>query len=189
MSEFDLIQSQLAPIGVFKENPDNPREIDEESFEKLKSNIKSFTRMLSLRPLVVDKNMVVLGGNMRLKACQSLGFKELPYLLDSDLTEDEKKQFIILDNVAFGKWDWDDLANKWDSKVLNNWGLDVWQMPSEEDLSELFIAQDDSEPEKPKDSAATLFFHFSKEDAITVKKALLEHGPDLEKALWNLLFN
>ncbi len=129
-----------------KENPDNPRSISDEKFAKLVQSIKAFPEMLELRPIVVDSEMVVLGGNMRLKALKEIGVKEVPVLKAGDLTEEQKRQFIIKDNVGFGEWDWDILANEWDSQELNDWGLDVWQ-PEEE----LEAEEDDyQEPEEMK---------------------------------------
>ena len=119
-----------------KPNPDNPRVLRGDKFQKLKQSITEFPKMLSLRPLVIDENNVVLGGNMRLKALQELGFTEVDEAWvkrSSDLTEDEKKRFIIADNVAFGQWDWDTLANDWDVVDLEAWGLEIpnWSAGSE----------------------------------------------------------
>lgn len=107
-------------------NPENPREINEESFNKLKKSIQEFPEMLTLRPLVV-KEGVVLGGNMRLEALKQLGYSKAPIIDANELTDEQIKEFIIKDNVPFGKWDWDVLANDWDAEQLNDWGLDVWQ--------------------------------------------------------------
>lgn len=82
--------------------------------------------MLELRPIVVDENNVILGGNMRYKACQDLKMKEVFVIKASDLTEEQKQEFIIKDNVGFGDWDWDVLANGWDNTTIQDWGLDVW---------------------------------------------------------------
>jgi DNA modification methylase len=106
-------------------NPNNPRQIKDDKFKKLVESIKNFPEMLSLRPIVVNDNMVVLGGNMRLKACKDAGLKEVPIIKASDLTEEQQKEFIIKDNVGFGEWDWDALANEWDVEQLEEWGLDV----------------------------------------------------------------
>ncbi len=109
-------------------NPENPRVLKDEKFVKLKQSIQEFPKMMSLRPIVVDKNNMVLGGNMRLRALQDLGFKEIPdnWVKRADeLTEEEKRRFIIADNVGFGEWDWDELSNNWDVKDLEAWGLDV----------------------------------------------------------------
>jgi ParB-like chromosome segregation protein Spo0J len=81
--------------------------------------------MLNIRPIVVNADMVVLGGNMRLKACKEAGLKEVAIIKAEDLTEEQQKQFIIKDNVGFGEWDWEDLANNWDAEQLTDWGLDI----------------------------------------------------------------
>ncbi len=108
-------------------NPDNPRSINKAKFEKLKKSIKEFPKMLELRPIVVDENFIVLGGNMRLQALKELGILEAPYIQEKDLTEEQKKQFVIKDNTSFGEWDWDILANEWNNTELNEWGVDVWK--------------------------------------------------------------
>lgn len=112
-------------ISKIKSNPDNPRIIKDEKFKQLVKSIKDFPQMLELRPIVVDSDMVVLGGNMRLKACVEAGLKEVDILVADQLTEDQKKEFIIKDNVGFGEWDWDMLANEWDNELLSEWGLEV----------------------------------------------------------------
>jgi ParB-like chromosome segregation protein Spo0J len=111
-----------------KPNPNNPRVLRDDKFQKLKQSITEFPKMLSLRPMVIDENNVVLGGNMRLRALQELGFTDVEEAWvkrSSDLTEDEKKRFIIADNVAFGEWDWDTLANDWEVVDLEAWGLEI----------------------------------------------------------------
>ena len=106
-------------------NPSNPRIIKDDKFKKLVNSIKEFPQMLELRPIVVDSNMVVLGGNMRLKACQAAGLQEVDILIADQLTEEQKAEFIIKDNVGFGEWDWDLLANEWDVEALTEWGLEL----------------------------------------------------------------
>ena len=111
-----------------KPNPNNPRVIRDYKFQKLKQSISEFPKMLSLRPMVIDENNVVLGGNMRLRVLQELGFNDIDEAWvkrSSDLTEEEKKRFIITDNVSFGEWDWDTLANDWEVVDLEAWGLDI----------------------------------------------------------------
>jgi len=122
-----------------KPNPDNPRVIRDENFKKLVNSIKDFPEMLDLRPIVVNKDMIILGGNMRYRACQEAGYKEVPITIADGLTPEQEREFIIKDNVSGGDWDWEILANEWDAGMLNEWGLDVpdWtQMPTEEELSE-----------------------------------------------------
>ena len=112
-------------IREIKPNTNNPRFIKDDKFRKLVKSIKEFPEMLELRPIVVDSDMVVLGGNMRLKACIEAGLTEVPILVADQLTEEQKKEFIVKDNVGFGEWDWDLLANEWDTDLLEEWGLDL----------------------------------------------------------------
>lgn len=127
------MKTTTVPIGDIKPNPDNPRHIKDDKFKKLVTSIKDFPQMLELRPIVVDSDGIILGGNMRLKACQAAGLKEVPVIYADQLTEDQKREFIIKDNVGFGEWDWDVLANEWDEVVLDAWGLDVPAFDIEED--------------------------------------------------------
>ena len=114
-------------ISKIKPNTDNPRTISKDKFPKLVQSIKDFPDMLEKRPLVVDEDFVVLGGNMRLKALQQLGHKEATVIVAKGWTEEQKREFIIKDNVGFGDWDWDILANEWSDEPLTDWGLDVWE--------------------------------------------------------------
>jgi DNA modification methylase len=116
---------QKVKLSEIKNNPNNPRILKDDKFAKLVKSIKEFPKMLEIRPIVVNSDMIVLGGNMRLKACKEAGLKEVPIVLADDLTEDEQKQFIIKDNVGFGEWDWEMLANEWEADLLEEWGLDV----------------------------------------------------------------
>jgi site-specific DNA-methyltransferase (adenine-specific) len=116
---------QVVKIKDIKSNPNNPRVIKDDKFHKLCESIKAFPKMLELRPIVVNDDMVVLGGNMRLKALKHLGLTEAPVIKASELTEDQQRQFIIKDNAGFGEWDWDMLANEWNIEELEQWGLDV----------------------------------------------------------------
>jgi len=128
-----------------KPNPNNPRVLRDDKFQKLKQSIQEFPKMLSLRPMVIDENNMVLGGNMRLRALQELGFNDIDEAWvkrSSDLTEEEKKRFIIADNVAFGEWDWDTLANDWEVVDLEAWGLDI---PQFDTVEELEASEDDYE--------------------------------------------
>ena len=112
-------------ISDVKSNPNNPRIIKDDKFQKLVKSIKEFPEMLNIRPIVVNADMVVLGGNMRLKACKEAGIKEVAIIKADDLTDEQQKQFIIKDNVGFGEWDWEDLANNWDENELAEWGLTI----------------------------------------------------------------
>jgi hypothetical protein len=128
-----------------KSNPNNPRIIKDDKFKKLVASIKEFPQMLFLRPIVVNDDMIVLGGNMRLKACKEAGLKEVPVIKASDLNEEQQKAFIIKDNVGYGEWDWDMLANEWDAEELVEWGLDIPNFVIEPDADEL-IGEDKNNP-------------------------------------------
>jgi DNA modification methylase len=122
---------QLVNIQEIKNNENNPRIIKDYKFKQLVKSIKEFPEMLKLRPIVVNSEMVVLGGNMRLKACKEAGLKEVWILKADELTEQQQREFIVKDNVGFGEWDWDVLANEWDNQQLEDWGLDL--LPFEEE--------------------------------------------------------
>ena len=132
---FKIMQSKKVKISEVKSNPNNPRQIKDDKFAKLVQSIKDFPEMLDIRPIVVNADMVVLGGNMRFKACKEAGLKEVPIIVAENLTDEQQKEFIIKDNVSGGEWDWDMLANEWEVEQLNEWGLDVWEKPSEVDYS------------------------------------------------------
>jgi DNA modification methylase len=138
----------MIKLSTIKSNPNNPRVIKDHKFEKLKKSIEEFPKMMELRPLVINEDSIVLGGNMRLKALKDLGYKEVPdewVKSAKDLTEDEQRRFIIADNVGFGEHDWEMLANEWDMQELEDWGLDGF--PFEEEIEE--AEEDDyEEPEK-----------------------------------------
>ena len=119
------MKTQTVKINEVKSNPNNPRIIKDDKFKKLVASIKELPQMLQLRPIVVNDDMIVLGGNMRLKACKEAGLKEIPIIKASELNEEQQRAFIIKDNVGFGEWDWDALANEWDAEQLDEWGLDV----------------------------------------------------------------
>tara|TARA_R110000772_G_C13283948_1_gene437411 strand:+ start:34 stop:573 length:540 start_codon:yes stop_codon:yes gene_type:complete len=125
-------------------NKNNPRIIKDQKFKKLVQSINEFPEMLRLRPIVVNKDMVVLGGNMRLKACAEAGLKEVWILKADKLTEDQQKEFIVKDNIGFGEWDWDILANAWDTKELQDWGMDVWNPSLESDYTPEYLPPTDN---------------------------------------------
>lgn len=153
------MKAEFISITKIKNNPNNPRIIKDDKFAKLVKSIQEFPKMLELRPIVVNDDMIVLGGNMRLKACKEAGLKEVPVIKASDLTEEQQKEFIIKDNVGFGEWDWDNLANEWDEKKLEDWGLDVWMNKSQDELLELEDEIPETSTEAPKitDEGYSLF--------------------------------
>lgn len=120
---------QFSNITEIKPNPRNPRIIRDEKFKKLVKSLQDFPEMLEKRPLVVftdvDGKFVVLGGNMRLKAANEIGLKQLPIIIADDWTEEQKNQFLIKDNVGFGEWDFEQLVSDWDNDSLNDWGLQL----------------------------------------------------------------
>jgi len=138
------MQVEKIKISKIKRNPNNPRILKDDKFVKLTKSIKEFPQMLEIRPIVVNDDMVVLGGNMRLKACVEAGLKDVPVIRAKDLTEEQQKEFIIKDNVGFGDWDWEMLANEWDVEALGEWGLDLWGAEEETDYS---ILDEDLEAE------------------------------------------
>jgi DNA modification methylase len=132
---------QRVPIGTIKNNPNNPRVIKDDKFKKLVQSIKDLPEMAEVRPVVVNTDMVVLGGNMRLKAMREAGWKDVPIQV-VDWDEDKQRQFIIKDNVSGGEWDWEMLANEWDTEELQEWGLDL---PDFDNAKELEAEEDDYE--------------------------------------------
>lgn len=133
---------QEVKISEVKANPNNPRTIRNDNFLKLVESIKTFPEMLKLRPIVVNDDMIVLGGNQRLRACKEAGLKMVPIIKASELTEDQQKEFIIKDNASSGEWNYDDLANDWDEVALMSWGVDIPH----------FAEPSDDDPEEPKKS-------------------------------------
>ena len=122
-------------IQKLKENPDNPRIISRDKFRKLVNSLKEFPQMLKLRPIVVDEDNIILGGNMRYKAALELGLSEVWVIQADYLTKDQKAEFIIKDNAGFGRWDWETLANDWSMEVLTDWGVDV--VIDQDDIAEM----------------------------------------------------
>ena len=140
-------------IKDIKPNPNNPRLVKDDKFAKLVQSIKDFPQMLDIRPIVVNKDMIVLGGNMRLKACKEAGLKEIPIIKAEDLTEEQQREFIIKDNVGYGEWDWELIASEWDAEELDNWGLDIPEIEKIEELEdgEEIIFEQSVQLEPPKE--------------------------------------
>ena len=151
-------------------NSDNPRSIAPDKLEKLKKSIKEFPEMLKLRPVVIDENNVVLGGNMRLTAHIESGLDDIPVIRAEGLTEEQKKEFIIKDNVSGGDWDWDLLGSGWESDQLDEWGLDIpkWDI-DDEDLDDDFSLKDGE-----KDPFQQITFTLADQQASEIKKKINE---------------
>tara|TARA_R100000900_G_scaffold63857_3_gene51199 strand:- start:1402 stop:1995 length:594 start_codon:yes stop_codon:yes gene_type:complete len=160
---------QQVKISKVKGNPNNPRIIKNDKFKKLVKSIQEFPEMLKLRPIVVDEEMIVLGGNMRLKASKDAGLKEVWIEVAEGLTEEQKKEFIVKDNVGFGEWEWDMLANEWDSVQLAEWGLDVWQNEDDIETSDEFTL-----PDGEKSNLEQITYTLSSEQSNIIKEAVQE---------------
>ena len=158
---------QKVKITAVKTNTANPRIIKDSKFEKLKTSLKEFPEMLKLRPIVVDENNIILGGNMRFKACQELKLKEVYIVKAEDLTAAQKEEFIIKDNVGFGEWDWDILANEWKSTDLEDWGLDAWQ-----NIDDIETSAEFSLPDGEKEPFQQQTYTLADEQAEQIKNAI-----------------
>jgi len=146
------MELQKVNIETVISNPDNPRVIRDDKFKKLVKSIDTFPQMLKLRPIVVDEDNVILGGNMRFEAIKHLGHKQVYIVKAEGLTEEQKREFVIKDNSSFGEWDWDVLANNWETSSLKEWGLDIpkWEDKTEfdseiEDTGDYDFPEDDIE--------------------------------------------
>jgi ParB-like chromosome segregation protein Spo0J len=137
----NAIKTKLSEVKL---NPNNPRLIKDDNFKKLVQSIKDFPEMLDIRPIVVNADMVILGGNMRFKACKEAGLKEVPIIVADNLTEEQQREFLIKDNVSGGEWDWS-LLSEWDTEQLEDWGLNVPEFATEVDYS---ILDDDDVSEQ-----------------------------------------
>ena len=174
-------------LSTIKPNPNNPRLIKDERFKKLVKSIQEFPKMMELRPMVINADNIVLGGNMRLKALKELGYKEIPnewVKKASDLTEDEARRFIIADNVGFGEHDWDLLANSWDSDELADWGLEI---PN-------FDNVDFSDKNKEIDTDFegqnyTFKLEYSEDEYTALKEAISAKGLTPEQIFYNALIS
>ncbi len=175
----------MIKLSSIKANPNNPRVIKDDKFKKLIKSIKEFPKMMELRPMVVNSDNIVLGGNMRLKALKELGYKEVPkewIKSADDLTEDEQREFIIKDNIGFGQHDWEILQTEWDLSELEEWGLDVW-VPEDIDLDEFFNeSEDDGSDKKVK-----IVLEYSEDEYDKVVTAFDKIGGSKEQIVWRLL--
>jgi site-specific DNA-methyltransferase (adenine-specific) len=151
------MQTKSVKISEIKPNPNNPRLIKDDKFAKLVKSVKEFPEMLTIRPIVVNSDMIILGGNMRYKACKEAGLKEIPVIIAEGLTERQQKEFLIKDNVSGGEWDWDMLANEWESEELIEWGLDIPNFEVDQVLEAEEDDFDTKPPEEPKTVLGDLY--------------------------------
>lgn len=164
------MQITKVKIGDIRINPANPRVIRDYKFNKLVKSIQEFPKMLEIRPIVVNEDNIVLGGNMRYKACQQAGLKEVYIIKAEDLTEEQQKEFLIKDNSSYGQWDWEVLANEWDHQQLDDWALDLPLAGSDD--AEFFGTEEESD-----------------EEAYTKKIDAPEYEPQGDKPEFEELFN
>ena len=175
----------MVKLSKLKVNPTNPRYIEDLAFETLKKDIQDFPRMLELRPIVVNDDWVIIGGNMRRQALESLGYKEIPdewVKKASDFTEEELRKFIILDNLPFGKWDNEMLLSYYDPDELKEWGLIV---PNYDpvDMDKFFKEHEDQE----KPHSKKIILEYSEDDYEKVMEAIGKIGNSPEQVFWKLL--
>lgn len=157
-------------LSDIKPNPNNPRLIKDDKFKKLCQSIKDFPEMLELRPIVVNKDMIILGGNMRYKAAKEIGLKQIPVKIADNLTPEQEREFLIKDNTSGGDWDWEVLANEWDSEELEAWGLDLVGFDANaEDFGEDF-----SLPDGEKAPFQQMTFTLADEQAEQIKNAIAD---------------
>jgi ParB-like chromosome segregation protein Spo0J len=180
------MEIQKVKIQDVKLNPNNPRLIKDDKFAKLVKSIQELPQMLEIRPIVVNADMVVLGGNMRLKACKEAGLKEVPIIIADNLTEEQQREFLIKDNVSGGEWDFEMLANEWDVEQLEDWGLDVPTFATDVDYSEKNKELDLNDFE---DQKYTIKLEYSEDDYNLVKERLQELGQTAEKILYDALIS
>ena len=159
---------KVTKISEVKLNPNNPRLIKDDKFTKLVQSIKDFPEMLDIRPIVVNADMVILGGNMRFKACKEAGLKEVPVIIADNLNEEQQIEFLIKDNTSGGEWDFEMLANEWDVDLLEDWGLDVGGF----DVDENDMSDDFSLPDGDKAPFQQMTFTLADEQAINIQNAI-----------------
>jgi hypothetical protein len=164
-----MMKTKIVKIGDVKINPNNPRLIKDDKFAKLVQSIKDLPQMLDIRPIVVNSDMVVLGGNMRLKACKEAGLKQVPIIIADNLTEDQQREFLIKDNVSGGEWDWQMIANEWDADQLEEWGLDITDFAGIEIGSDEFTL-----PDGDKAPFQQMTFTLADEQADQIKNAIAD---------------
>jgi hypothetical protein len=178
-----MIKITKVKIGEVKVNPNNPRLIRDDKFAKLVQSIKDLPQMLDIRPIVVNTDMVVLGGNMRLKACKEAGLKEVPIIIADNLTEDQQREFLIKDNVSGGEWDWTIIQSEWNAEQLSEWGLDVWQPNNNINLDEFFDDNGDTE----KEAKFKIILEYTEEEYNEVNEAFKSHSGSKENVIFKLL--
>lgn len=137
-----VVEVKKVKLSQIKLNPDNPRRIGNVEMDRLVKSLTDFPEMMKLREIVVDETMTVLGGNMRLLALRKIGAKEATAKVVKGLTPEQKREFVIKDNAAFGEWDMDALANEWGDLPLAEWGVDIpehWNEPIPDENKQILM--------------------------------------------------
>jgi ParB-like chromosome segregation protein Spo0J len=177
------MEIETIAISKIKLNPNNPRLIKDDKFSKLVQSIKDFPEMLNIRPIVVNDDMIILGGNMRFKACKEAGLKEVPIIKASGLSAEKQREFLIKDNVSGGEWDWNLLANEWDEIELKEWGLDLPIFDSDYSDKNKEINVDEY------DNEMLIKLKYTEDDYNLVREQLSKIAATPEQAVWKLLGN
>lgn len=190
----NLLQSTFIEVhklslntGQIPDVPKNPRFIRDERFKKLVKSLEDNPEMLSARELLVynfDGELIVIGGNMRLRAAKELGYKEIPCKILDDLTPEQIRAFVIKDNVSFGNDDFESLANEWDSIELEEWGMEVPTYLTDTDIDlDSFFEEDNTE----KKEKFKIVLEYSEKDYNAVTEALQNHSGTKEQIFYKLL--
>jgi ParB-like chromosome segregation protein Spo0J len=176
------MKTEKIAISKIKLNPNNPRLIKDDKFAKLVQSIKDFPEMLEIRPIVVNEDMIILGGNMRFKACKEAGLKEVSIIKVSGLSAEKQREFLIKDNVSGGEWDWQ-LLNDWDSLELESWGLDVSKFDTD------YSDKNEEIDIDSLDTEMVIKLKYTEEEYNLVKEQLSKIASTPEQAIWKLLGN
>jgi ParB-like chromosome segregation protein Spo0J len=176
------MKTEKIAISKIKLNPNNPRLIKDDKFAKLVQSIKDFPEMLEIRPIVVNEDMIILGGNMRFKACKEAGLKEVSIIKVSGLSTEKQREFLIKDNVSGGEWDWQ-LLNDWDSLELESWGLDVSKFDTD------YSDKNEEIDIDSLDTEMVIKLKYTEEEYNLVKEQLSKIASTPEQAIWKLLGN
>jgi ParB-like chromosome segregation protein Spo0J len=170
-------------ITEIKVNPSNPRTIKDEKFKKLVKSIQDFPEMSEIRPIVVNRDMVILGGNMRFKAMKEAGWKDVPVIVADNLTPEQEREFLIKDNTSGGEWDWELIAKDWDASQLQEWGMDVPNFDKDINLDDFF----NEELPENEEGKFIIKFEYTEEDYNLVLEQLNKLGGSKESILFRLL--
>jgi hypothetical protein len=176
--------SKIEYVGInkVKPNENNPRVIKDGKYKALVKSIQELPDMLEMRPIIVNADYVILGGNMRWKACKEAGLKEVPIII-ARWSEEQQKEFTIKDNLSFGEWDWEMIANEWDSTQLEAWGMDIWKQADDINLDDFF----EEEAKEKAEAGTKITLDYTEEEYNQVVEAFAKIGGSRENIVFNLL--